>query len=86
MNSRFGVNCGSCFESSMVDIIGQSACGSKLYEGVILEISFSSARNKASGLTGHLVAIFLTLSAHAQRVTVVVESVCLSVCLSVTPN
>ena len=27
----------------------------------------------------------LTLSAHAQRVTVVVESVCLFVCLSVTP-
>ena len=28
----------------------------------------------------------LTLSTHAQRVTVVVESVCLSLCLSVTPN
>lgn len=37
-NSRFGVNCGGCFDTSMVDIVGQSACGSKSYLGINIEI------------------------------------------------
>ena len=45
-----------------------------------------NAHGLVSMVTGHhaapkMLTASLTLSAHAQRVTVVVESVCLSVCL-----